>query len=496
MNQLAKKTATGAMINISVTVTKNLGQFLIVIPVLARILTPEQFGLIAMAMTLVGFLTMFNDLGISAALVRAEKPTAAFWSSAFWINLSFGAAMTIAAYFAAPWVAAFFGEPQVEELVQVMSCVLMLHCMFLVPMAWLQRNYRFRTIAIIDLASIVLSASAAIYLALNGYGVWALAWQQIILYGVKALAGLFLHGAPIRLTFSWATIHAVLPFSLGLTGTAFVRFVNRNVDNVLIGRFLGADALGYYSRAYLMMRMPIKTLSSGLNFALYPAFAAVQSDTRKLGIAYLKSVSILSVLVFPMMTGLALVVVPFVDVLFGSQWGPVAPVLRILAFVGLLQSVASNANEMWKARGRSGVLLRWSLIRAVGFILAFSIGIQIGSLEAMAAAYLIANVVLLMPFQYEVVKELDISMAALLNSLRPQFLSTLVMAAAIYGVIQFYPEIQAWQSWLELMALVAIGTLVYFGVLFFFFRGFVGTLISDVRALRKKDTPPTTAPAA
>ncbi|MCR9079552.1 MAG: lipopolysaccharide biosynthesis protein [Hyphomonadaceae bacterium] len=484
MNQLAKKTATGAIINISVTVTKNLGQFLLVIPILARILTPEQFGLIAMAMTLVGFLTMFNDLGISAALVRAEKPGVAFWSSAFWINIGFGTAMTAAAYFAAPWVAVFFGEPQVEELVRMMSCVLMLHCAVLVPMAWLQRNYKFQTIAVIDLTAIILSSAVAIYMALNGYGVWALAWQQIVLYAVKAVIGLLLHRAPIRLTFDWATIRAVLPFSLGLTGTAFVRFLNQNTDNVLIGRFLGADALGFYSRAYLIMRMPIKTLSSGLNFALYPAFSAVQDDKEKLGRAYVKTVSILSVLVLPMMTGLALVVVPFVDLLFGSQWGPVAPVLRILAFVGLLQSVASSANEMFKARGRSGVLLRWSLIRAVGFIIAFSIGIYIGSLEAMAWAFLIANVILLFPFQYEVLKELNLSAATLLDAIRPQFFSTLVMAAAVLATETLIPSVQSLNSTLQLLVLVPIGGAVYFLTLFIFFKQFVRTLVNDVRNLR------------
>nr|WP_070960546.1 lipopolysaccharide biosynthesis protein [Hyphomonas sp. Mor2] len=487
MNQLARKTATGAMINISVTVTKNLGQFLIVIPILARILTPEQFGLVAMAMTLVGFLTMFNDLGISAALVRAEKPSAAFWSSAFWINVGFGAAMTVAAYFAAPWVAAFFGEPLVEDLIQVMCCILILHCMFLVPVAWLQRNYKFQTIAVIDLASIFLSAGVAIYLALNGYGVWALAWQQIVLYGVKAAVGLVLHKAPIRLTFEWATIQAVLPFSLGLTGTAFVRFLNRNTDNVLIGRFLGADALGFYSRAYLMMRMPIKTLSSGLNFALYPAFSAVQADTKKLGQAFVRTTALLSALVFPMMTGLALVVVPFVDVLFGSQWDPVAPVLRILAFVGLLQSVSSTTNELWKARGRSGVMLRWSLIRAAGFITAFSIGVSMGSIEAMAAAFLIANIVLLIPFVFEVLNEIDVKLSTFLAALRPQFVSTLVMAAAMLGFMQAFPGIQAWASWFQLVVLVTAGATVYLVSLAVFFRSFVTGLIQDVRDLRQKD---------
>lgn len=494
MHQLAKKTATGAIINISVTIMKNIGQFLIVIPVLARILTPEQFGLVAMAMTLVGFLAMFNDLGISAALVRAENPTPAFWSSAFWLNLGFGVSMTVAAYLSAPLVASFFGEPQVTELVQVMSCVLLLHCTFLVPMAWLQRNYKFQTIAVIDLLSIFVSSATAIYLALTGYGVWALAWQQITLYAVKAAAGMMLHKAPIRVTFEWATIKAVLPFSLGLTGTAFVAFLNRNTDNVLIGRFIGADALGFYSRAYLMMQMPLKTLSSGLNFALYPAFAAVQADNKELSRAYVKTVSILSVVVFPMMTGLSIVVVPFVDLLFGSQWDPVAPVLRILAFVGLIQAVASIANEVWKARGRSGVLLRWSIIRAFGFGTAFAIGIYVGKLETMAMAYLIANVAFIVPFQIEVLRELKLSARPLLAAMRPQFVSTLVMAGTLLSAQALTPQLADWASMLQLLIYVPIGIAAYFLTLVVFFRQFVKTTINDFQTLRRKDDP--AAPAS
>lgn len=488
MNQLAKKTATGAAINISVIVTKNIGQFFIVFPILARILTPEDFGLIAVAMTVVTLLTMFNDLGISAALVREEQPTSAFWSSAFLLNIGFGALMTIASYFSAPMVAAFFGEPRVIALIQAMSCMMLLHCSFLVPMAWLQRNYKFQTIAIIDLTAILASSGVAIFLALQGYGVWALAWQQIVVYVVKAVMGLLAHRAPIRLTFAWSPIRKVLPFSAKLTATAFVTFFHRNTDNVLVGRYLGADSLGYYSRAYHLMRLPTMTLISGLGFAMYPAMAEIKSDTEKLGQAYTKVVALMSTLVFPMMTGLALVAVPFVDLLLGSQWKPVAPLLMTLAFVGLIQAVEATANDIWKARGRSGVLLKWSLIRAFGFAIAFSIGIHIGSLEAMAFAYLVANIVFLLPFQNEVLKELKLPLRSWLTELLPQFVSTLIMACAILLFKAAFPQIHNLPSATHLLILVSIGISTYLLALTIFFRAFLATLISDFRAIRSKKT--------
>lgn len=495
MSQLAKKTAGGAAMNIGVTVAKNVGQFLIIIPILARILTPEQFGQVAMAMTFVGFFTMFNDLGISAALVRAEKPSAAFWSSAFWINLAFGISLTLLAYFTAPLVAAFFKEPVAADLVRALSIILLLHCAFLVPMAWLQRNYKFQTIAIIDLSGIVLSSIAAVVLALNGYGVWALVWQQIIMYAVKALAGLLAHKAPLKVTFDIEEIKQVFSFSMGLTGTAFVGFINRNTDNLLIGRYLGADALGFYSRAYQVMMIPVTTLGGGLSFALYPALSAVNTDTARLGRAYVRAVSMLSVIVFPMLTGLAIVAVPFIDVLFGAQWGPVAPIVQILAFVGLLQCVGSVANDIWKARGRSGLLLRWAMIRTVGFVTAFSIGIYFGELTAMAMAYLIANIVLLVPFQLGVLKELNLSALRFLKSLAPQFVSTLIMSVGLLSVGTVFPGLQALSSPLQLLILVSIGAAAYALSMGLFFRGFVRGILNDFHALRSKDGPAASADA-
>ena len=485
MNQLARKTATGAIINISVTMTKNIGQFLIVFPVLARILTPEQFGLVAMAMTLVGLLTMFNDLGISAALVRDENPSAAFWSSAFWLNLAFGLTMAGFAYGVAPYIAAFFAEPLVADFIRALSVVLFLHCLMLVPMAWLQRNFKFQTIAIIDLAAIFLSSVTAIAMALHGFGAWSLVWQQIVLHSVKTSACLFAHKAPIRLAFDWPKIKSVLPFSLGLTGTAFVAFLNRNTDNLLIGKFLGADSLGFYSRAYQLMMMPIMTISTGLSFAIYPAMSAVQSDGQKLGRAYLKAIAILSAIIFPAMTGIALVASPFVDLLFGGQWGPVVPILEILAFVGLMQSVGGVSNDVWKARGRSGVLLKWALIRAVGFAIAFSIGIYFGSLTAMATAYLIANVFFLVPFQLEVLKELGLSVRALLSTLAPQFWSTVAMAGMLLGVKVAFPGLLTLASPIELGLLASIGGITYLLTMLIFFRDFVDETVAEIQELRR-----------
>ncbi len=483
MNNLARKTASGAAINIAVTLIKNISSFVIVLPILARILPPEEFGFVGMAMAFVSFFTMFNDLGISAALVRADKPSPAFWSTAFWTNIGLGFFLTVITFLSAPAIADFFKEPIVEQLVQVLSVVLFFHCAFLVPMAWLQRNFHFKKIALINLTSTILSAAVAVWMALSGYGVWALVGQQIALFGTNTAGGLLLHRAPIRFVYKWSEIHEVLGFSLRLTGSGFIRFINRNTDSVLIGRVLGAESLGFYGRAYRMMMMPVGSISQGALYAIYPAMAAIKHKTEALSKLYLKVLSVLCAIILPMMTGLALVSVPFIDLMLGPDWAPVAPILVWLCFAGVIQSLIGVSNEMWKALGKSEVLLRWSLIRMVGFVSSFVVGIYVGSLEVLVIAYLIANIILYLPFQAGALKELGLSFAEYWTVLIPQIVSTLVMAAAILGTKYGLPSIDTMPSYLQLLILVSIGVLAYSASLLLLFRTFVFELVSEAKFL-------------
>ncbi|MEM1105479.1 MAG: lipopolysaccharide biosynthesis protein [Pseudomonadota bacterium] len=489
MASLARKTLDGAALNVSTVLFKTLIQFMIVLPILARMIPPEQFGYVAMAMAFVGFFTMFNDLGISAALVRADAPSAAFWSTAFWVNLGLGAAMTLCTVLAAPAIAAFYQEPIVEPLVQALSVMVIMHCIFLVPMAWLQRNFRFRTIASIDLISTILSAVTALVAAAQGLGMWALVLQQVVLYFVKMLGSLAAQRAPLALVFKPSEIVAVLPFSLRLTGEAFVTFINRNADNILIGRFLGAAPLGFYGRAYQIMLVPVSSLSLGVGYALYPAMSSIKHEPERLGNAYLKSLAILAGISFPMMTGLAMVSEPFVALVFGPDWTAVVPVLSVLAFVGIVQTIIGPSSTLWKALGNSQMLLRWALIRMFGFVLAFSIGVNAGSLVALAAAYLAANVLLFIPFQWLTLKELKLPMSAFIGAVLPSAVSSAIMAAVLAAVRASWPGLSDVASVLQLAVLVPIGVAVFALTMMAGFRPFVADLWSEGRKLLGAQAP-------
>lgn len=483
MSNLARKTIDGATLNVSTILFKTVLQFVVVLPILARTIPPEQFGYVGMAMAFVALFTMFNDLGISAALVRADAPSPAFWSTAFWTNLALGGAMTIGTFLAAPLIAGFYREPVVEPLVQALSAMVLMHCVFLVPMAWMQRNFRFRTIAAIDLTATLASAVVVLVAAAQGLGMWALVLQQVVLYFIKMVGGLAAQRAPLRFLFDFSEIVAVLPFSLRLTGEAFVTFINRNADNILIGRYLGAEQLGFYGRAYQIMLVPVSSLSLGAGYALYPAMSSIKHETERLRLVFLRSVSVLAGIAIPMMTGLAMVSEPFVALVFGPNWAPVVPVLSILAFVGVIQTVGGPSNVLWKALGNSKILLQWALIRMVGFVIAFAVGVYMGSLVALSVAYLIANFVLFVPLQIITLRHMGIPVSQCVSAILPTAVSSALMAGAIYAVQALWPGLDALSSAVQLVILVPIGIGVFLAAMYTLFNGFVRELIDEAKAL-------------
>ncbi|MEM9738711.1 MAG: lipopolysaccharide biosynthesis protein [Pseudomonadota bacterium] len=483
MSNLARKTIDGATLNVSTILFKTVLQFVVVLPILARTIPPEQFGYVGMAMAFVALFTMFNDLGISAALVRADDPSPAFWSTAFWTNIGLGGAMTVGTFLAAPLIAGFYREPVVAPLVQALSLMVLMHCAFLVPMAWMQRNFRFRTIAAIDLTATLISAIVVLTAAAQGLGMWALVLQQVVLYFIKMVGGLAAQRAPLKLVFDFSEIIAVLPFSLRLTGEAFVTFINRNADNILIGRYLGAEQLGFYGRAYQIMLVPVSSLSLGAGYALYPAMSSIKHETERLRIVFLRSVSVLAGIAIPMMTGLAMVSEPFVALVFGPNWAPVVPVLSILAFVGVIQTVGGPSNVLWKALGNSRILLRWALIRMVGFVIAFAIGVYLGSLVALSIAYLVANFVLFVPLQVITLRHMGIRVSDYLAAILPTIISSALMAATIATVGLLWPGLTALASAAQLAILVSIGVAVFSGSMYVFFHNFVSQLVDEAQSL-------------
>lgn len=408
-------------------------QFIIVLPIMSRLLPPEDFGIIAMATTLVLFFMIFNDFGIGSALIQHENPDEALWSSAMWTNAGLGVFLAILAYAGSGFVADLFREPRTEPVIQAMAVILVIHCLAIIPSAWLRRHYKFKAIAIIELAAHVLGAAVSISLAFNGAGVWSLVWGQLVLHTARALGMWQQNAAPIRFMYRVDAIKKIMGFSANLMAANLTGYVSRNADNFLIGRYLDASTLGLYTRAYQIMLMPNQLILQGANTALFPALSELQKDPRRAGEAYLGGVKIIALVAFPMMLGVSALAAPLTLLAFGPAWSGAAPLIAVLAPIGALQAITSTRGALFMAIARTDILLYWAFFASSVAVGSFIFGLQWGAI-GVATAYLVASVAMFTPAMQVLLRLVGLSVIDLYRRIWPSLTSALIMYLIVFSL--------------------------------------------------------------
>jgi PST family polysaccharide transporter len=358
---------------------------------LARLLVPDDFGLLGMALVFTGFAQLFLDFGIGMAIIQARELKPKALSSCFWTNLAITSTTVLVLILASPLIAAFYNRPDLMHVVTALALSLLVSGSGVVSSALLSRNMQFDKLAKAQVIGTVVGATAAVYCAWIGLGVWSLVVQQLAGFSaVTALVMLYARWLP-RLEYSWCAIRKMVSFGARVFGSGVLNFAQRNSDSMLIGKFLGSGPLGYYSLAYQLMLYPLGQVSSVIVRVLFPTLSRLQGDMERFRSAYLKAVSAIALVTFPMMAGLFAVSDDFVLVVFGEKWMPMLPVLKILCWLGMVQSIATTVGIIYLSLGRVQLLLRVSLIITPIFIAAFVAGLSWG-IEGVATAYSLTSI--------------------------------------------------------------------------------------------------------
>lgn len=367
-----------------------------VLVILARLLTLRDFGLAGMVLAFSGLASIFTDLGLGAALVQRRQLTEEDRSTAFWTSLAAGVVFSLVGVALSGAIADFYGEPSVQPLFAVFSLTFLLTALRTTQNALLMREMDFRSLELRTMAGYVAGAAAGIAIALAGGGAWAIVVQQLMVAAVgTALLWTFSSWRP-RLTFSRVSLRALGGYGGKLFGTTILFYANRNVDNMLIGRFLGAPALGTYALAYNVMLTPFREIATPIRQVLFPAFARLKDEPERMGAAWLRVNRLLAAITVPISVALVVVAPDFVPVVFGERWEPAVPVVQILAWVGLLQSLQRLNGSVLQACDRAGWLLIFSVVAFIASMAAFFLGLHWG-IVGVATAYAIATT-FLQPF--------------------------------------------------------------------------------------------------
>ena len=366
--------------------------------ILAALLTPSDFGLMAMAIVIIGFLEIFKDLGTAAAIIQNQNLSEESLSSIFWVNVGFGVLVAILIFLAAPLGAEFYNNSKVEDILRVLSISFIFSSFGIVHKKLLEKELKFDVLAKIELIGVAIGATVGISCALLDFGVWSLVFQSLAITFITTSLLWIMYSWKPKIFFSYFKIKPIISYSLNLLGYNVFNYFVRNADYLLIGKYLGERELGHYYLAYKIMLYPLQNISLVVSRVLFPIYSKIQKDNNRFRKIYMKVANAISFLSFPLMIGVFTLSDLFAITFFNEKWDAtlLALLLMILAPVGLIQSIATTTGSIYQSKGRTDWMFRWGVISGVIYISGFLIGLKWGVI-GVAVSYLISSIILLYP---------------------------------------------------------------------------------------------------
>jgi len=432
---------------------------LVVALFLARMLAPDDWGVAAMVLVFSGFVIVFTDNALGTALIQRRTIDEDDRSTVFWSSAGIGVLLALGGWALSGPLAAFYGEPEVKPLFIVLSISFFIATLGTTQSALLVRDMHFRALELRQMAATVVGAIAGIAVAVKGGGAWAIVVQQLADATTSTIILWIITPWRPKLIFSTASIRRLGGFAGNVFGENLLYQAGRNIANLLIGRFIGAAALGAYSLATNVILVPFSRIAAPLQQVFFPAFSQLSHDRERMADIWIRATRLVALISIPSLVGLAIVAPDFVHVVLGNAWDNAIPVIQILALVGIIQSVQTLTGEILLALGHANWLFRFTILWFCGTVGAFALGLQWG-IVGVAACYA-AVTVLIDPIRtYITSKALDISPWRFVRSL-----SGIAQAAALMGIVALATRAALVEAgvpaWARLLLVAAIGTGVF-----------------------------------
>jgi O-antigen/teichoic acid export membrane protein len=388
----------------------NVALQLAVVAVLARLLAPKDFGMVAAAGTFIGLASILVDLGVGPAIVQRRQLTADHINTGFTMSVSMGLIIGSAFALAAPVIAHLYRMPELTNILRALSLLFPITSLGLVAQALLSREMRFRRMSIRNVMSYIFGYGlVSVTLALLGFGVWSLVLGQLVQTSLQAFQTILIAGQHVRFGWNGKARRDLMSYGIGFTLARFGNYAANQGDNVIVGRMLGPIALGFYSRAYQFIALPANLFGSVTNAVLFPAMSAVQHEQEKLERAYRQSIAIIAMVTLPV-SGLLFVAAPeAVAVLLGPKWTAVVAPFQILVLSllfrtsyklsdSLARASAATMNRAWRQwfyaasviggalvgthHGITGVAVGVSIAIVINFLLMLQLSMMLSGVSA------------------------------------------------------------------------------------------------------------------
>ncbi|MEQ9371497.1 MAG: MOP flippase family protein [Coleofasciculus chthonoplastes F3-SA18-01] len=398
--------------------------------VLARLLQPEDFGLVALANVFLAFMQIFLEQGFAQALIQRDNLEPDHLNTAFWSNVAIGILLATLSFIGADGIAYGFQQPQLAPILRCLSLIFIINALKGTQQAILERKFAFKTLAVRSIMGIVIGGLVGIIMAIAGFGVWSLVGQQLTneLMGTLVLW----NASKWRPGFSFSFIHFKQLFKFGsnILVFNFISFFNTRLNDFLIGYFLGTTALGYYGISYRILQVGTQLLVKTTSGVSLPTFSRLINDLDRFRSAFYAVTRLTSVVAFPVFVGMGVLAPELVTVLFGQQWLPTVPLIQLLAISGVLRSVSFFKSSVLVAMGYPVWTVRLKLLSVVLNIVGFAIAYRWG-IVAVTAATVIRSIIVFPIGQWVISKIVDIPLWKYLGQFAVPLISSLGMMTVL-----------------------------------------------------------------
>lgn len=449
-------------------------QFLIMI-IMARLLTPKDYGLIGMLAIFLAVAQSLIDSGFSQALIRKQDRTDVDNSTVFYFNIVVSSALYLILFIAAPFVADFYNQPELTSVMRVVCLGVILNSLAVVQRALLTVRIDFKTQAKASLSAAVISGCIGIVLAYCGFGVWSLVVQQLLNLSVNTLLlWIFSKWRPIAV-FSWKSFHELFAFGSKMLASGLLDTLYRNIYPIVIGKLFSASSLGHYTRAQQFSEFPSSNVTGIIQRVTYPILCGIQDETERLEAVYRKFLKLSAFIIFPLMIGMSAVACPFIDIALGKQWGFCGQLLQIICFAMMWYPIHAINLNLLQVKGRSDLFLRLEIIKKILGITVLCITAPFG-LVVMCYGQIFNSIVALVINTYYTGKLINVGFIRQMKDLLPTLLLSLTMFGAILLVDGFIEV-----NMHRLVIGVLVGIIVYASGSYIFKFKELQTLFSLIR---------------
>jgi len=417
-------------------ILRQLFQFAFLI-VLARLLSPSEFGALTMVVVFTGLAELIKSLGFGGAIIHKQDVSNLHLNTAFWANVFMGFILFSFFVGISKLVADFYGYKELQYYMYGVASIFLINSLNVVQESLLMKNLEFKRLFFIDIFSLIPAGIIAVVAAYYGLGTWSLIIQNSVFIVLSVSAMWVTSNWRPKFQFSWSVFKELWAYGGGLMGYQMVNYGTRHTDQLIIGKTLGTDALGIYSRTFHLMLLPINILNLVVTRVMFPVLVKFQNDKEKFREIYLQSTALIALVIFPIAFSILLFPNEIVMLIYGSKWTDMAPILQIFAFYTIFQSINTTLPWIYNGIGKTKTLFYWGIFTLLITVGAIFAGLKWGLMGISVSYTLAAYIILWIPGWVLAFRLIELSVIRMVKNIAPYFLISTGISGLIYALKVF-----------------------------------------------------------